>query len=1099
MKKDLKTLNRSLALAITAAMAMTSAPAATFAADVEVADVDVAADVEEAGTEDVEVEAADVDVADDAEEAVADEQAADAGDLFADEVTDDNVAEVGVAGTPAQVTGLYIDTDKDNVSTPTLRWDAVKDVNKYQISVKDAQGVEYAYSSYGDKELDYAEPWDGADPLPSFPVNRLAGLNGYTLAADGTYEYAYADAEKTKVLQSMTAGKTYTISVRAVYYQDGKYTPGEWSIAVTYTVDATKTPVQIKNLRYSSEDDDNYYFAFDGNVKAGYVRADYTTEANNWDYYNSTYVYDSDDDATIAISKDGLVSGKTYYLRAINYVNGETVKDAQGNPVYSNVVAFTYTAKQDVLKTITGLTNYATDANSFKFRFDAVLEDEDQYELQYSTDVNFVNDLHTISHGTSISTSALEADKVYYVRAVTYKEESDTWDDNDNYIPGKKVYGTPSNVLTITKAKYPTVSNLAVAEKNRSGYKFKYAGSINSSVSGVQVWVSTDANFKNDPSVTNRPYTESGDSDNSFTIDADNFEPGKTYYVKVRAYSKDSKLLEPTAADQTWYGAFTNTVTVKPAVSKVDIDATVTATTIALNASPAQDSTYVTGYQFQKKSGKSYKNLTKNTEGSYTDKKLKQNTSYTYRVRAYYVNEKTGKTTYGAWKTYTTITWGGNLNLQATAKSKNSVKLTWNAIKGAKGYEVYRAVTNSEASQGSADAGSNGYTKWQLVKTIKKASTKTYTVKSLPAGNDYGFKVRAYKIVKNKKYYIDDTAYTSLDFELRVQKVRQLSNGSVKVTWNPVYAGNGYLVEKLNKDTDQWVAYKTITKASTSAITLPKATDDSVNYRIRAYKNGSPKEYTDSYTVTVNPTLATPTSVKASVNKTAGTVTVSWKAVAGADYYKVYRSTSPAQYYDKDTKSYDYKDDVEVTQWIADSNSKYGFRTAKDDEKLTSTSIVDRKVSYVNNYGIENVLYKGPQAGVKYYYYVVAYKNGKVYNSKDNTNTFSSGNSAAAAATLSKTTVAKTSLTSAKATKGKVNLKWKKVNGATGYVVYRSTKKGSGYTKIADITKGTTVKYTDKTVKKGKRYYYKVRAVKANEANVDVLSGYSAAKSVKAK
>ena len=87
----------------------------------------------------------------------------------------------------------------------------------------------------------------------------------------------------------------------------------------------------------------------------------------------------------------------------------------------------------------------------------------------------------------------------------------------------------------------------------------------------------------------------------------------------------------------------------------------------------------------------------------------------------------------------------------------------------------------------------------------------------------------------------------------------------------------------------------------------------------------------------------------------------------------------------------------------------------------------------------------------------------------------------------------------ARASKGKVNLKWQKVNGAAGYVVYRSTKKGSRYTKIAEITKGSTVKYTDKTAKKGKKYYYKVRAVKANEAGVNVFSAYSAAKAVKVK
>ena len=149
----------------------------------------------------------------------------------------------------------------------------------------------------------------------------------------------------------------------------------------------------------------------------------------------------------------------------------------------------------------------------------------------------------------------------------------------------------------------------------------------------------------------------------------------------------------------------------------------------------------------------------------------------------------------------------------------------------------------------------------------------------------------------------------------------------------------------------------------------------------------------------------------------------------------------------------------------------------------------------------------GPQAGVKYYYYVVACKNGTTYNWKPSDNKYdddeydviTSGCSTAATASVSNTTIGKTKIISGKSSKGKVNLKWQKVNGAAGYVVYRSTKKGSRYTKIAEITKGSTVKYTDKTAKKGKKYYYKVRAVKANEAGVDVFSAYSAAKAVKVK
>ena len=1117
MKKDLKTLNRSLALAIAAAMTMTSAPAAAYAADVELADADItseedaAVEVEES-TEDTEVQA------EESEAPAAVEETADAEDLFSDgAVSDDAATEAGVPGTPAKVTGLSIvseDAEGKKIA-PQLRWNADSNAYRYEISVKDTDGVEYAEDVTEDgKTLSYRET-DTDDYLPSFAVSSLKRMWGYKLNADGIYETVYTDAEKNKPLRSMTvAGKTYAISVRAVYTYEGKETPGEWSDPVSYTSTTTEAPVQISNLRLSSEDEDCYYFAFDGNATAGYVEAEISTDKDFNNIISWPWVESDSENSTISVSKGNLESGKTYYIRAYNDVYGEYIKDAEGNIVYSNVAELTYTAKQpEELKVITGLTNYKTDINGFYFRFDPVLDSEDNYELQYATDSQFENIIGRFENGTVINASEVDADVTYYVRAITYKQTSEMWDEEDNYIPGKKEYGKSSNVVTIRKAKYPSITSLSVVEKNSDGFKFKFVGSLNDYNSGAQAWISTDPSFRNDGVSTDVWPLDSNDiDDNAFTVYAGHFEPGKTYYVKVRAYSNDSALLDSTKADETWYGGFTNTVTVKPAVAKISVSATVAGKSIALKAEPVGNDAYVTGYQFQKKSGKKYKNLAKNTEGAYTDKKLKQNATYSYRVRAYYVNEKTGKTSYGPWKTYTTVTWGGNLNLKATVKSKNSVRLTWNKISGASGYEVYRAVTSSVGNQTSADAGYNTYTKWQLVKTIKKSSTKSYTVKKLPAGNDYSFRVRAYKVIKSKKYYIDAYADASLDFELNILSQKQLTNGAVKVTWSPVYVGNGYLIEKYNNDTDQWETYKNITKVSTSAITFPRADGKSVRYRICAYKNGNLKEYTearyrDENVVVVNPYLAVPTSVKASVNKADNAITISWKAVAGADYYRVYRSTTPANMYNKDineehmVKGYSYSGTSKVTEWVADSNSKYGYK--ESDKNLTATSIVDRKVSYVDNQGVERIANEGPKAGVKYYYYVVACKNGTAYNQKPSDNKYSdditSGNSAAAAATLSYTTVAKTKITSAKASKGKVNLKWQKVNGATGYVVFRSTKKKSGYTKIADITSGSTVKYTDKSAKKGKKYYYIVRSVKANEAGVDVQSGNSAAKAVKAK
>jgi hypothetical protein len=62
--------------------------------------------------------------------------------------------------------------------------------------------------------------------------------------------------------------------------------------------------------------------------------------------------------------------------------------------------------------------------------------------------------------------------------------------------------------------------------------------------------------------------------------------------------------------------------------------------------------------------------------------------------------------------------------------------------------------------------------------------------------------------------------------------------------------------------------------------------------------------------------------------------------------------------------------------------------------------------------------------------------------------------------------------------KKSVKLSWKKAKGATKYMIYRSTKANKGFKRIAVIKKGSITTYTDKKVKKGKKYYYRVVAAK---------------------
>ena len=73
-----------------------------------------------------------------------------------------------------------------------------------------------------------------------------------------------------------------------------------------------------------------------------------------------------------------------------------------------------------------------------------------------------------------------------------------------------------------------------------------------------------------------------------------------------------------------------------------------------------------------------------------------------------------------------------------------------------------------------------------------------------------------------------------------------------------------------------------------------------------------------------------------------------------------------------------------------------------------------------------------------------------------------------------------------------VKLTWKKAKG-TKVVVYRSTKKNSGYKKAATSRKGAA-SLVNKKVKAGKTYYYKIATVKGK-----TVSAMSKAKKVKIK
>ncbi len=113
--------------------------------------------------------------------------------------------------------------------------------------------------------------------------------------------------------------------------------------------------------------------------------------------------------------------------------------------------------------------------------------------------------------------------------------------------------------------------------------------------------------------------------------------------------------------------------------------------------------------------------------------------------------------------------------------------------------------------------------------------------------------------------------------------------------------------------------------------------------------------------------------------------------------------------------------------------------------------------------------------GKRYYYKIRAYKGNTIYP-------FSSTSAESAkpkAPSNIRTVVGKR----------KIIVRWKKVSGVSGYQIYRSAKKSGKYKRIKTVGRGTS-KFTNKRLKRGKRYYYKVRAYKKVRGK-KIYSSYS--------
>jgi len=455
------------------------------------------------------------------------------------------------------------------------------------------------------------------------------------------------------------------------------------------------------------------------------------------------------------------------------------------------------------------------------------------------------------------------------------------------------------------------------------------------------------------------------------------------------------------------------------------------------------------------------------------------------------------------------------MTVTVTVEGYNSLKLTWNQHNYASGYEVYRSTT----------AGIRG----SLIKTVNGKENTTLVNSGVTAGKTYYYTVRPYILVDGTKIgdLYSPQAAGSTTITAPVVTMEKTAFDSVQLSWQPVSGASGYYVYR--NDGSGYVKYKTFVKGTDAAFAdTGLECGKTYQYKVTSWRGETESESSEEISVSI--VLEKVSGVKAKRGGYAS-VTLTWNGVDGAEGYHVYRrekekksfvlvkkisGEASVTYKDKGLttgKTYQYKieayrGDYNATpsdvasakptlskmtgvkaaktgyasvriSWKKVDGAKgykiYRYDTKKKKYTLLKTIKNGKTVSYTNT---------GLKTGTTYKYKVKAYR-GTAENA------FSSIVSA-------KPTLAKVKSLKAKGQK-KVKLTWTKVPGADGYVIYRSNKKNGKFKQIQVIKKGKTTTFTQKKLKKGKKFYYKIRAYRKVGGKKVYSTGYTASKVVKVK
>ncbi|WP_099466997.1 family 10 glycosylhydrolase [Konateibacter massiliensis] len=260
-------------------------------------------------------------------------------------------------------------------------------------------------------------------------------------------------------------------------------------------------------------------------------------------------------------------------------------------------------------------------------------------------------------------------------------------------------------------------------------------------------------------------------------------------------------------------------------------------------------------------------------------------------------------------------------------------------------------------------------------------------------------------------------------------------------------------------------------------------------------------EGTKDQTVPEQPPIVYPGKISSLTAKVQNiTVSLTWKKAENAESYVIYRSTSKNSGFEEigGTTKLKYTDKTAV------QGKSYYYRVCAKGNGVFGEGVTTSKASKIplgpkgvkslkykaETYNTINLSWKASKGATKYVIYRSTSKEGTYKKVKTTTGTtyrqtkvkcgqvyyykiVPYSDKIPGTAKIIKAYTKPNAVTNLKASISKENVKltWKKSKGAASYVIYRSTKKNSGFTQIGE---SKSAKYTDTGMSDGKTYYYRV-------------------------